>query len=39
MQQTKLNFLQAKCPMEPVLIFNFCSVKRMKVFDSPWTGH
>ena len=34
-----LNPLRAKWPMEPVLISGFCSVKRMRVFDSPWTGH
>ena len=25
--------------MEPALISGFCNVKRMRVFDSPWTGH
>ena len=37
LKKTKmLNLLQAKRPMEPALIFGFCSVKRMRVFDSPW---
>ena len=35
----KLNPLRAMWPMEPVLISGFCSVKRMRVFDSPWTEH
>ena len=30
---------RAKWPMEAVLIYDFCSVKRMRVFDSPWMGH
>ena len=33
-----LNPLQA-CNMEVALISGFCSVKRVRVFDSPWTGH
>ena len=35
----KLNPLRAMWPMERALISDFCSVKRMRVFDSPWTGH
>ena len=35
----KLNPLQAKWPMERALISRFCSVNRMRVFDSPWMGH
>ena len=38
-QKVKLNPLQAKWPMERLLIFSFCSVKRMRVFDSPSMGH
>ena len=34
----KLNPLQAKWPMEPVLISGFCSSKQMRVFESPWIG-
>ena len=34
-----LNPLQAKWPMEPALISGFFSVKRIRVFDSPWMGH
>ena len=35
----KLNPLRAKWPLERGLISRFCSVKRLRVFDSPWTGH
>ena len=35
----KLNPLRARWPMEPVLISSFCSVKQVRVFDSPWMGH
>ena len=35
---SKLNPLRAKWPMEPALISGFCTVKRMRVFDSPLTG-
>ena len=34
----KLNPLRAKWPIEPALISDFCSIKRIRVFDSPWTG-
>ena len=37
--QNELNPLQARWPMEPALISSFCSVKRMRVFDSPWMEH
>ena len=33
--KTKLNPLRAKWPIEPALISDFRSVKRMRVFDSP----
>ena len=26
-------------PLELVLIFGFCSVDKLRVIDSPWTGH
>ena len=35
----KLNPLRALWPMELALISGFCSVKRMRGFDSPWMGH
>ena len=35
----KLNPLRARWPTEPALVTGFCSVKQMRVFDSPWTGH
>ena len=38
-KKAKLNPLRAQWPMEPALISGFCSVKQMRVFDSPWTGH
>ena len=31
--------LTAKGPMEPALISGFCGVKRMRVFECPWTGN
>ena len=35
-----LNPLQAKWPMDLALnISGFCSVKQVRVFDSPWMGH
>ena len=37
---SKLNpFTSLSGPLEPALISSFCSVKRMRVIDSPWTGH
>ena len=33
------SFYEPNGPLEPVLISGFCSVKRMRVSDSPWTGH
>ena len=39
LNRNKLNPLRTKWPMEPVLISVFCSVKWMRVFDSPWMGH
>ena len=38
LSEAKLNPLQAQWPMELALISGFCSVKRMRVFDS-WMGH
>ena len=35
----KLNPLRARWPIEPALIPGSCSVKWMRVFDSPWMGH
>ena len=35
----KLNPLRAKWSMEPALISGSCSVKWMRVFDFPRTGH
>ena len=37
--QYLLNASRANCVMKAVLIFGFCSVKQMKVFDPPWMGH
>ena len=36
---SKVNPLQVSWLIEPALIFGFCSVKWMRVFDSPWMGH
>ena len=36
-KKKKVNPLRAMWPMEPALISGFCNVKRMRVFDSPWT--
>ena len=36
--KAKLNPLRAKWLMELVLIPDFGSIKRLRVFDSPWTG-
>ena len=33
--EAKLNPLRAMWSMEPVLISGFCSVKQIRVFDSP----
>ena len=38
-RELELNPLRARWPMEPALISGFCSVKRMRVFNSPWMGH
>ena len=35
----RLNPLRAKWSMEPALISGFGSVKQIRAFDSPWTGH
>ena len=37
--EPKLNPLLTKWPKELALFFCLCSVKRMRVFESPWMGH